>query len=224
MFLKPNRAIFFLLPFFIFSCSGKAPEVSQIWWQLNIEEDHGKGEMTESLSLFVHGEDEDGEEDLESLYLINDEHQLFWEIRSDEWNEYSEQSIKWIGSNGILAPGEGHFPDGEYRVLLIDRAGERDEKEFFLKNRIPDLQEIQSPEVSYDLSGITVRTENPLFQIWFYNDQNELVEKSRSYSPGQYDWNQLSRNIVRRSVSFVLYTEPESGSWGWISRSYSFSE
>lgn len=206
------------------SCSGEPPVVSEIWWQLNIEEDTSANEKTESLSLFVHGEDEDGEKDLESIYLINDEHQLFWEIKSEEWNVYSEQNIMWFGRNGILAPGEGHFPDGDYRILLIDRAGERDEKEFYLKNRIPPLDEVESPEIEFDKNKISVKTDNPLFQIWFYNEENELVEKSRSYSPGTYDWNQLARNIFRRAVSFVVYSEPESGAWGEITRSYSFSE
>jgi len=225
LFLKKIRYIFILLcSLFFIACSGEPPVVSEVWWQLNVEEDFTGEGKTESLSLFLNGEDKDGDEDLETLYIINDEKQYFWEIPSDEWVQHTEQNTKWIGLNGILAPGDGHFPEGEYRVLLIDRAGERDETTFYLRNLIPPLEELESPEISYDNNRIKVETEFPLFQIWFYNDRNELVEKSQSFSPGNYDWNQISRNIVRRSRTFTLYMEPESGAWGSISRSYSFSE
>lgn len=221
---KIEIAGLFLLILLFFSCSGNTPELNEVWWQLNLEKNPTNGIESQSLSLFVHGDDEDGDDDLDKLYLINDDYQLFWEISSDEWSEYTEQGVIWIGSNGLKAPGNGTFPKGNYRVLLIDLAGERDEKTFYLRNSIPSEEERLSPDITFNMTTLTVLMENPLFQIWFYNEEGELVEKSRSFGPGTHQWNQIARNITRRAKSFSLYTEPESGAWGYISGPYFFSE
>lgn len=223
LYLKKSKFLI-VLPLIIFflSCSGEAPVVNELWWQLNIENNLQNGETGESLSFFIHGEDGDGQEDLESLYLINDDKQFYWTMESDDWSIKKEQNVTWIGRNGILAPGDGHFPEGNYRVLLIDRGGERAEKTFYLRNTIPDKKEWKKPEVLFDRTTLTVKTDNPLFQIWFYNEEGQFLEKTRTYSPGTYEWNQLSTNITRDAASFALYTEPDSGSWGWISRYFYF--
>lgn len=226
MSLKKNRSLllFFAVAFLFTSCSGNPPVLSEIWWQLVIELDPLSGEQQQTLSLFVHGADDDGDEDLETLYLIYDDKELYWTIPADSWVEYTDQGTKWIGVNGLKAPGEGDFPEGDYRILLIDMGGERDEKNFYLRNSIPTEEKLLLPEIVYDENTLKVSSEYPLFQVWFYNQEGGLVEKSQSYGAGRYLWNDISRNIARRSVSFSIYTEPESGSWGLTSGPYFFSD
>lgn len=216
--------IVILLIFFFLSCSGQSPVLTEVWWQLNYEVNEEMEEGYEMLSLFIHGTDEDGEEDLEYIYIINDEYEIYWTISAEEWTSFSEQGVTWVGKNGLKAPGNGSFPKGEYRVLLVDIGGERDEKSFFIKDVMPESEEILKPELTYDNSSFTVRSEYPLFQIWFYNEEGELVDKSRSYASGSYQWNEIIRNIRRRSSSFKLYSEPESGAWGLFSGPYFFND
>jgi hypothetical protein len=174
----------------------------------------------ESLSLFVHATDDDGEEDLDEIFLIFDDEYTVWNIPSELWIKQTENGVTWIGFNGLSAPGDGHFSEGNYRVLLIDLGGDRAESSFYLRNSIPPLDEINLPEITFDNDNLTVRSDFPKFEIWFYDQEGNIVEKSRSQISGMYEWNQIVRNIVRRSASFSLYTEPENGSWGVISGPY----
>lgn len=226
MFSAKTESLFlFLTASLLFiSCSGKPPVLGEVWWHLNVEKTPGEEQTVQSLSLFVHATDDDGDKDLEDLYLINDGERLYWEIPSEQWVRYTEQSTDWIGFNGLRAPGDGRFPDGNYRVLLIDAGGERDEKNLFVKNSIPRDKDIPIPDFAFDSAYLTLTGEYPIYQVWFYNDKGELVDKSRNITPGRYQWNELVRNITRRSVEFTVYGEPQSGAWGLISGPYSFSD
>lgn len=225
MFLKRIRFSAITLTLIFFSCSGEAPRLIESWHQLNIINDpESESESNQALSFFIHGEDDDGETDLEQIYLINDEFQLFWRIPSDQWISHTIQGVLWIGFNNLLAPGKGIFPDGEYRILLIDSGGERDEKSFYLRNSLPEFNEISLPGISYDRNKITIDSDQQQFQIWFYNDDGSFVDKSPSFTMGEYEWNSILQNITRRATSFKVYTEPESGSWGMISGPYHFTD
>lgn len=225
MSLKKTRGLlYFTLILLLASCSGNPPVLAEIWWQPLVEVDPSNGQVVQTLSLFVHGSDEDGEEDLETLYLIYDDLELYWTIPAESWTEYTDQGTKWIGVNGLRAPGEGILPQGDYRILLNDIGGERDEKSFYLRNSIPPSEEMALPEIEFNSSNLTVNSEYPLFQVWFYNQEGGLVEKSQSYQAGRYLWNDISRNITRRAVSFSLYTEPDTGAWGMLIGPYFFSD
>lgn len=223
LFLKSIRSlILIVLILFLLSCSGNPPEVNETWWQVNLLVDKFDGPPRESLSLFISAFDDDGEGDIDQLYLINDENLTFWSIPSDLWVTYSDAGINWIGCNNLFAPGEGHFPEGHYRVLLIDLGGERAESSFYLRNSIPQLEDVTLPQIRYDLEQITVLSEFPKFELWFYDEEGNLLEKSDSLLEGSYEWNQIVRNIVDRATSFSLYSEPENSSWGMISGPYQF--
>ena len=222
MFLKLIRllGIFFILIFF--SCSGEPPQFQEVWWQLNLINDFSPEDPIQSLSLFIHAIDDDGDNDLENIYLINDESQLVWNIPLELWTTYTDQQIKWIGFNRLMAPGDGIFPEGDYRILLVDMGGERDEYSFYLRNNIVSNEELALPEVEFNQNKITVNSDYPKFQIWYYDNDGQLIEKSQDLLMGSYQWDQVNRNISRRASTFTIYTEPQSGSWGLISGSYYF--
>jgi hypothetical protein len=223
LFLKPIKFSVLFLVFLFFSCSGEPPQLLESWWQLNLIDDTATGDTVQALSFFLHAEDEDGEDDMDQIYLIHDDLQLLWSIPLEKWSAFTDQGVKWIGFNRLLAPGDGVFPEGNYRVLLIDIGGERDESSFYLRNNIPEKDEIILPEMSYDNNNFSIMSEFPKFQLWFYDGEGQLIEKSKDFLMGNYQWNDFVRNINRRASSFTVYTEPETGSWGLISGPHLFS-
>ena len=220
LFSKLIKIIAIVLSFF--SCSGEPPQVLEVLWHLNLKDDVESGEKFESLSIFIHATDEDGDEDIDQIYLIQDELQMFWNIPSDKWTLHIEQSVRWIGFNDLRAPGDGIFPEGNYRVLIIDLGGERAEHSFYLRNNIPEEEDITPLDVSFNNDTVSVVSEYPKFQMWFYDLDGKLIDKSKDLLMGSYQWNEVVRNINRRSFSFSVYTEPETSSWGMISGSYYF--
>ncbi len=223
LFLKLIKGLCPISLFFLISCSGEPPQINELWWQLDLSVDSLSDEAVESLSLFVHAEDEDGADDLNQLYLINDDFYYVWNIPSDLWLIYEKDGVKWIGINDLRAPGEGHFPDGNYRVLVVDLGGERVESSFYLRNSIPELDTLIFPEIKFDNDFITINSDFPSFKLWFYDVDDTLIDKSEILTPGNYEWNRIIRNINRRAASFSLYTEPENGSWGLISGPFLFN-
>lgn len=224
LYLKQIK--FFCLPilFLFLSCSGEAPQVVETFHQLNLINDPATGTTYESLSLFIHGEDEDGEDDLEQIYLIYDDLHFFWNISSSQWSILKDQGVRWIGFNNILAPGEGRFPEGDYRVLLMDIGGERDEKSFYLRNNIPLVDDLTFPEITFDNNNLSVTSDYRKFQVWFYGDEEQFLEKSKNFLMSNYEWNDIIPNIRRRASSFKIYMEPETGSWGFISGPFVFKD
>ena len=218
LYLKSIKYLFiFPAVFYLLSCSGDPPELHSVWSQLNLFDDPSYDAPVESLSLFIQAEDQDGVEDLDQLYLINDDTFSTWTISSDQWVSYIDQEVTWIGFNGLRAAGDGHFAEGNYRVLLIDLGGERGEIDFYLRNRIPEKEQLSLPEILYDNENITITSDFPKFEIWFYDRDDNLLEKSREITAGSHQWNRISKNITRRAFSFSVYSEPESGAWGAIS-------
>ena len=120
------------------SCSESAPKISQTFWQINIMHDQKTGRNTQALTIFVMASDDDGVDDMDKMYIINDEHQLYWEISGSNLRmEKSGENEVWMGSNFITmsAPGE-EIPSGTYRVMLLDSSGERAKTSVVINNNI----------------------------------------------------------------------------------------
>lgn len=222
LFLKRTNfsIIIFVL---VISCSGNPPELLESWSQLNIINDPGKENPIQALSFFLHAKDEDGEGELDQIYLIHDEMQLVWSIPHEQWSTFTDQGNQWMGFNHLLGPGDGVFPEGDYRILLIDIGGERAESSFYVRNNIPIKEDLLLPVISHDIEKFSIQSDFPLFEVWFYDGEGQLIEKSRDFPMGDYLWNDIVRNISRRAASFTVYAEPESGSWGMISGPYYFN-
>lgn len=152
-------------------CSQEAPEIRQQFVQRNYREDPRINVGYEQLSVFLHVDDEDGYEDLEYLYIIHDKDELFWILDADSWEYRERDGETWIGSNEIVMADFTPFPEGTYRLVVIDKAGERKETEAFLL----------SPPAPPRLPRITVGDqsliiEGPIRQytLWMYRDGSFL--------------------------------------------------
>ena len=120
------------------SCSESAPKISQTFWQINLMHDQKTGKNSQALTIFVMASDDDGVDDMEKMYVINDEHQLYWEISGKDLRieKYGENEV-WMGSNFITMPApEDKIPSGTYRIMLLDSSGERAKTSIVISNNI----------------------------------------------------------------------------------------
>ncbi|MCK5198132.1 MAG: hypothetical protein KAR21_07265, partial [Spirochaetales bacterium] len=93
------------------------PEIGQVVWQINFLRTPLESFGHQELSVFVLVEDEDGIGDIESIYLIHDESELFWKLNPDSWKHKVLGGKNWIGSNSIRMGDSSSLPAGNYRLL-----------------------------------------------------------------------------------------------------------
>lgn len=114
------------------SCSGAPPRIAGIYRMLSVVDNRTLNARYEQLSFFVQAEDDDGFSDISRLYLINDRNHLVWTLTPDTWEHRQDHNQRWIGSNDVIMADGSAFPRGEYRIVLEDLAGSRDERTFVL--------------------------------------------------------------------------------------------
>ena len=111
---------------FLISCSGAVPEIGQFIWQVNFLQTPSELSGHQELSVFTLIEDEDGIGDIDYIYLIHDESELFWKLNSSEWNQKVLGGKNWIGSNSIRMNDRSNLPSGTYRLVVIDKGSDQD--------------------------------------------------------------------------------------------------
>lgn len=190
-----------------FSCSGKPPSVANLKWYIVDRPMDQKKEPGQSLSLFAAVQDPDGIDDIEEFYLINDSSRLYWKLTADSWEKKEQDGNRWIGSNGFTLPSEGIFPDGNYRVLIVDSGGDSAERVIAVN------QSSKAP-----IGAMTVKLENdrlevqgpfPASQILVLDANGQAVlslsvkNGAQSYRDlvAAYPESALGRSIVGLSVS-----------------------
>jgi len=151
------------------ACTGSPPEILEVLWEIRLERDRDSGLVSESLSLFVKPNDPDGTEDLEEMFLIQDQEELFWRLDPDSWSQSGSGSDLWIGSNNLRLPDGARFPDGEYRILLRDVSGESAEQSISL--RAPSVSEARGylPQVSVGAESIGIQPRDRDYVLWLYD-------------------------------------------------------
>ena len=111
----------------LLSCTNTSPEISYGFIHLVLYE--GETEPKEHYSFFIIADDEDGIENLDELYLYNDREQLRWHIKSDEWISYIQDDRTWVGTRSLTVQ-DGKLPRGVFRAVLVNKGGERGERNF----------------------------------------------------------------------------------------------
>jgi hypothetical protein len=84
----------------------------------------------ERFSFFIIPEDDDGIEDLDTLYLYHDREGLVWSLSSEDWVSFQTENQTWIGSRSIAMTDDEGLPRGQFRAVLVDKGGERSERLF----------------------------------------------------------------------------------------------
>ncbi len=126
---KARVALVSLLAVLYFgACSQAAPSLLSVELRL-VSQAADMGAYKERLSFFVLAADDDGIIDLDELYLLNDQSQLFWSLDASEWIRVDAPGQTWLGSHSLAMPQGDAFPRGLYRAVLIDKSGERAERQ-----------------------------------------------------------------------------------------------
>ena len=129
-----GATVFLLFPFLLIvsGCSSNPPQLIELKYQLNAVADRTLDSRYQSLSVFVHADDQDGFEDINRLDIMHEATGLYWTYYPDSWQKVEQGEETWIGSNGIVMSDYSAFPPGEYRVQIVDIAGLRRELSFNL--------------------------------------------------------------------------------------------
>ncbi len=153
-----------LLAVFMFSvsCSRTKPEITYGFIELVLYQ--GETEPREQYSFFILPQDDDGMENLDELYLYNDREQLRWLLKSDEWVTYTEDDKTWIGTRSI-AVQDGNLPRGVFRAELVNKGGERGERNF----TFDAAARFDFPELEIEGGIYTIKSEWPVNRFVCYD-------------------------------------------------------
>lgn len=131
----------------------------------------GEAKPEQRFSFFIIPEDEDGIENLEELYLYNDREQLRWHIKSDDWVSYTSDETTWVGTRSIALQDNEDLPRGQYRAVLINKGGEKSERNFTFDG------EIRFPFPSLDITDgwYTVNSAWPFNRFVCYDNEGNYI-------------------------------------------------
>ncbi|MDR0473243.1 MAG: hypothetical protein LBH43_06190 [Treponema sp.] len=172
LWLNSYLLICLLTLFFYFaSCSRTEPVISYGFISLNLFQD---GETPqERLCFFIIAEDEDGIENLDDLYLYHDREQLRWQLKSEDWITYSQDGKTWIGSRSLAMESGESFPRGQYRAVLINKGGERSQKNFSFD--APEESRYPFPSLEISDGVYTVDSSYPENRFICYDNQGNYI-------------------------------------------------
>ncbi len=223
--MKKSGKSTFLFPgivllFAVTSCDSAPPELQQVYWQLNVKDDVDMDRVYEVLSLWVHARDEDGQDDLEYIYLIHDEAELMWELSSEQWAAAGQQGEEWIGSNSIVRPDLTDFPRGEYRIVVIDTAGERDEGNIYISLKQNITEKAILPLASAENGELTISDAPNGYTVWGYNEAGEFIGSIQDLS-GPLPLEELEERIPDLREMYIYSYDIEEGH-GLLSGPYEY--
>lgn len=164
-------AFFFAAAFALFfaSCSQAAPEIQAASLRLLYREGG-----TERLSFFALVADEDGMIDLEELHLLHDERQLYWTLTEADWIKVEKPGETWVGSHSLVMHDELAFPRGTYRAVLIDKGGDRAERQAVLT--APARPRSAFPRVAFSGGRYRVTSTYPEHTLIVYDPSGATVK------------------------------------------------
>jgi hypothetical protein len=150
------------------SCTRSAPEIKYGYIQLVLYQ--GMDGPQEYFSFFIMPEDEDGIDNLDELYLYHDREQLRWDIKSDEWQSYTQDGKDWIGTRSFTVR-EGSLPRGLFRAVLVNKGGESTERSFTYDGNV----RYSFPEI--DISGgmYNVNSQWPVNRLVCYDNVGNYI-------------------------------------------------
>lgn len=178
------------------------------------------GQREERLSFFASIKDKDGVGDLEYLYLVHDESELYWTLTLDNWVRRDEGDSVWLGSNGLRPGDRGLLPRGRYRAVVVDKAGERDERVFNLS--APVTADYDLPSLRLTGSQVTLGSPYPMNTLFFLDPADNPV-KTVSINPGTSSldalWGDSSWRTAAHTIrAYGFDPKAETGFFSWIIR------
>jgi len=159
------------------ACSGEPPEILRTNTQRLLVRDLGSGQVSEKLSVFMVGTDEDGMEDLATIYVINDDAELFWSVDSKTWSSSSAEGETWIGTNGLAMPSGAALPSGTYRIILEDEGGGTAETTFTMQGGSIEASRVSFPSVTLRDGAVKVTGSYRNPELWVYTADGRYLTR-----------------------------------------------
>jgi len=153
------------------SCTRNEPKIAFGFIELVYYQDRNKPQ--ERFSFFIIPEDEEGVENLADLYLYHDREQLRWHISSEDWVSYVEEGKTWIGSRSIAIGEDEILPRGQYRAVLVNKSGERSERNFSFD--APEEPRFPFPFLEISEGRYTVTSLYPSNRLVCYDEQGNYI-------------------------------------------------
>jgi len=182
-----------IISIFSISCSRTVPEITFGFMKLVLYE--ADPEPREYFTFFIIPEDEDGNENLEELYIYHDREQLRWRIKSDEWVKYNHEGKEWVGTRS-LTTRDGVVPRGVFRAVLVNKGGESSERNFTFDGNV----RFPFPEIEIEGGLYTVVSEWPVNRLVGYDRSGTYVSTtvlpSRSGSVSSLNLSQAIRTVA----------------------------
>ncbi len=210
------------LAFLLSNCSGSVPEIGQLAWQINFIQKEEESSSYVELSVFTMVSDEDGITDIDKIYIINDEAELFWVLDSSNWKMKVNSNGNWLGSNSIRMNDYSNLPTGTYRVLVIDKAGERDSRKFYISTKM--LNSIKSnsfPKILID-DSIQVDSKFQDNTLWVYDESMEILKKYEIES-GEINASLINTDTSNKARWISIYSFDSESGTGLVKGPYSFN-
>lgn len=153
--LRKFLNIFILLS--LFTCSVSAPIIREFDWKITVIEDRSQDIVYEELSIFINCYDEDGDNDIETIFLIDDKDGLYWELNEETWDYKFIDDVKWLGSETIVMPDRSSIPRTSIRIFVRDLAGESVEDKLYIAKSKIDLDQLLLPELIIDNNKYSIK-------------------------------------------------------------------
>ena len=213
---SPSGLVLLLTPLMfinltLISCSRSAPQIQNYTYKLIYNETAGG--IQEQLSLFVLAQDEDGKEDLDRLYIINDEQQLYWTLSSSDWLTVTKDNQLWVGSNSISMVDGHSLPRGLYRLILTDQGGDRAERTIGLD--APIQSRYPFPQLQIQGDNFTVRSAYPKNSLLCYDGAGSLI---RRIPLTNLSGNLKGFNLAPAVFALALWAEDPDGNLGALTK------
>lgn len=172
--LKKSLSLFAVLIFL--SCTVSAPIVRESDWDITVVKDLDKDRVYEILSIFLNCYDEDGENDIETVYFIDDESGIYWELNSDNWEVKYIDDTKWIGSRTLMMPDRSAIPRSPIRIHVRDLAGETVEAKLYISKRKIDIKTLEFPELIINKDKFSLKNYDS-GQLYIYSGFTMLAKE-----------------------------------------------
>ncbi|HPE87928.1 MAG: hypothetical protein H7A27_08245 [Spirochaetaceae bacterium] len=201
------------------SCSSSPPEIVSLAVRLIVLAADQAGARDERLSVFVSVADAQGVGDIEYLYVVHDGDELCWTLGPDDWRRADDGSSVWLGSNSLDAPGPT-IPRGDYRLVMVDKAGERAERNFTLS--APETSAYAAPSVRLSGATAVVATAYPTNTAFFF-DAGGNVTHTAPIAKGSTELDSLwPEGKWRTGADYIavygLEPKAETGFFSWKAR------
>ena len=200
----------------LLSCTGDPPEIRQVFWQLNAEHDSQTGNREETLSVFINVADADGVDDVDLLYILQDDNELLWELQPDGWQRLENGDEMWIGSNNLRMEASTPFPRDLYRVIVIDKSGERSRDEFYINSSRIDLPKVNFPKGQINDGTISLTGGFSEYTLWFYDGEENIVKIFSTNETSLPLLSALDSREVQIASHFYIFTSKGSTGYSLI--------